>query len=308
MAGECSPGSGVTLRKQPSSACTGRVIAGALVCSVGRRSGTQGPRWRAWPIGKIFDRSELQAWRSGNGLHGVLQTLNEKYPGKVRTFAHSHGNITVGEAMKIETTGGNNRLLHTYIANQAAIASQLYDNTITNRSFAPTDDNTPNVYAYYWYAGQPSYLNSVGSGASLINFFNPDDYALRVAWQINQNLKPDEDIFWHYGYGSDTNPPAFGHFHKYTGLPQGGGNYTALWFPTNRFEIFAFAAEARCLPLGQQAGMHGGFDSAKEVDLDLTFEFGDQREGHSAEWGRASWQVVQYWDRLLKRFSLKAEQ
>ena len=75
------------------------------------------------------------AWQSGTGLLNMLNDLNTKYPGHVYVLAHSMGNVVAGEALRL---AGNNQVVNTYVASQAAVSAHTYDTYIANYSFTVT--------------------------------------------------------------------------------------------------------------------------------------------------------------------------
>lgn len=234
-----------------------------------------------------YDRSERKAYWSGWGLHGALEQLNQQYPGKVDVFAHSMGNIVVSEALRIEATSQSpERIVDVYVASQAASVAHAYD---ANRPATETDESTqtPEVYASYPPTGQPYYGTIDLAANKLVNFYNPQDYALGVGWMANQDTKPDGA----WDYDSD------GWFRD--GLLVN----TYLFFPNDRYEIFAHIAEARSLALGAQSGVEGPFTTAEEVNLDSVHGFGGgSTTSHSAQFLSTLGVRGAYWGQLLYTF------
>jgi hypothetical protein len=194
-----------------------------------------------------FDRSESNAWASATGLLNLLTNLNAVYPGNVYLTAHSHGNVVAGEAL---LKAGNNQVVNTYIAMQAAVPAHSYDSTTPYRY--PPD--FPDFYAHYWTASSPCYFNGSAGAGTYVNFFNTNDWALTTLWEPDQNLKPDNG--YHYiSIGNQTN------FYS-------GSNpyYTILLPPADRYSIFAYCDPATCMALGAQAGVDGVFNK-RQVDL-----------------------------------------
>lgn len=240
-----------------------------------------------------FDRSEFNAWRSGEGLKRLLVSLNNKHPGRVRMFAHSMGNVVAGEALRL---AGTNILVHTYVASQAALPAHAYDSATTVREIPwLLDEGTPNRYAHYPTDGQPAYFASVSGAARYVNFFNTNDYALNK-WTINQNLKPDETESYLY-----VASPAAGHsqflYHNLIDRD--------LYFPADTYELFAFCIESRCFALGAQPGVQGVFEAAAQVNLDTSFQFGSLHKGHSAQFRSTNIKRAQYWRQLITTFDLE---
>jgi hypothetical protein len=239
-----------------------------------------------------FDNSELTAWRSAPALRELLAQLNSEYPSNVRIFAHSLGNVVVGETLRQATNGP---VALVYAALQAALPSHSYDASSTNRTISfPWDSGTPNIFAHYWTSTNPCYFNGVSGASTCINFFNPVDYALSGGWEMNQDMKPDDTQGYVYNNG------IFYHNYPITG--------TAMSFPTNTYELFAYAVEARCRALGAQVNVGGAFVRASEVDLNGPgYSFGSPHKGHSAEFRSSNMNRAAFWNRLLIRMQLKED-
>jgi len=241
-----------------------------------------GDFWSAVTDPANYDHSERKAYWSAWGLQNLLAgTLNDQYPGKVNVFGHSMGNIVISEALRLEATSAMpDRIVHTYVASQAASVAHAYDAAMP---FVESwwSVNTPEVYANYPPTGQPYFAPIDGAANRLINFYNPNDFALGLPWMLNQDSKPD------FGWTYDIL------------AAQWQRGMTVLAFPNDRYEIFAHIAEARSLPLGRQPDVNGPFDSALQVNLDLEFEFGGgQRTSHSAQFQATNMDRWEYWWRL----------
>jgi hypothetical protein len=271
-----------------------------------------------WPCvlddGSKFDASEELAWKAGAELRNLLTNLKgQGY--RVHVVAHSMGNVVMGEALRL--AGANSELVTTYVASQAAIAAHTYDASLPDRTdFTPI---TPNVYGRYWAAGQsaslpatwgsqnPSYLAPTyiqGAAGKFVNFYNPQDWALmgnginilpnaddgsQTGWMTDQRLKPN----FGYDYISSTG------FVK-----EGFMSPTYLTFPTDRFTIFPYCAEARSLALG--ATSTGGVFAGSEVNLfDAPHNFRNQHIYHSAQFRSYYAQRWQYWQALMDECNLR---
>ncbi len=163
-----------------------------------------------------FDRSEYQAYRSAPGLLNLLTQLHATYGNNLYLYAVSHGNMVCGEALRL---AGTTQVVNTYVPSQAAVTAHTYDPTVPNYSFLylpwSVSADTPNTYGG-WFAG-----NNGGGVGRIVNFFNANDYALqRSVWQLNQLLKPDQNVAqsdgtWNYAYnGSTSDPSPWNHFSK----------------------------------------------------------------------------------------------
>jgi len=213
--------------------------------------------------GLHYNQSEHRAWSSATALSDLLGRLHRDFPERVRLLAHSMGNVVAGEALRI----AQGKVVHSYIAAQAAIPAHCYDN-----SQAPYWDSwtTPNLFGHFP-GGASSDLPFFADNYSktihgLFNYFNEDDLALR-AWKINNITKPDYQNNA-YGYiegdgSTDTyNPSSGDRFLKY-GLTL---NRT-LVLPKDRFEAFAYGVESRSLPLGAVTTASPGVGRLTAIDL-----------------------------------------
>lgn len=242
-----------------------------------------------------YNRSEEKAWNSAVGLQDRLYKLNKQYPGRVRIFAHSMGNVVVGEALLCNATARQevrvSPLVATYVATQAATVAQCYNPFLPDllrsvrepnwyKTYPITDDRHP--------ASGTEYFRGMGVSGRMVNFFNEADFALaQFAWGTNQALKPER------GY-------------RYVRLPFSSGNFyhnaTRLVVPARIFEIFAHADPARSLPLGRQRGIGDSFSD--EVDLQTEFGFGSGSYEHSAEFLDNLRTRRDYWLTLRDQFLL----
>jgi len=208
-----------------------------------------------------FDNSENFAWLAGTGLLNKLNDLNAQYPGQVYVLAHSMGNIVTGEALRL---AGNNQLVNTYVASQAAVTAHVYDETVPNYSFYVTIGNvqfnfgphTPNIYDD-WFTSD----NGGGAG-KIVNFYNANDYALsQLHWQLDQLVKPDILVveggaLWNYGYnGSPTDLAPWNNFYKTNVLTSARVNFDIVNNAANRYEVMSYAAQAYTTALGATPGV-----------------------------------------------------
>ena len=248
-----------------------------------------------WPTAEHFyefGASELQAWKSAQGLLNKLNDLNAIYPGHVYLMAHSLGNVVAGEALLLAT----NQVVNTYVAMQGAVAAHAYDPTTP--IYTPANDcGTPDVYAHYWTNGAPCYFNTTAGAGTYVNFFNPNDWALTNAWLLLfQNLKPI--LYPSYFYI----PP--GSYFKNYGV-------TELYFPGDRYEIFNGIIQSRSYALGMQVNVGGAFMTGtnyNQIELDIApYNFGPQHIYHSGEFRSDSAQRWQFWNQVLIRMKLKSQ-
>lgn len=247
-----------------------------------------------------FDASEHRAWASSLGLLSLINQFNAgPFAGRVRIVAHSMGNVVVSEALRRSQSG---QIVHTYVASQAAISAHCYDATTPTMRFrGARGPTTPDVYANYWEEGatsqpnqwqnegRPSYMHAnymSGKARHYFNFYNRDDWALDwPRWQLDQQTKPNA----YYGYESSGFAPSIG-FYRDPG-------FGAAWltFPTDRHELFAWAAESHSYALGAQY-------VAGAVNVDLRgppFNYEETRKFHSAQFYDSNAQRREYWKQLL---------
>lgn len=78
-----------------------------------------------------YDRSEAVARRAGPYLLDLFANLNAI--GDLHVFAHSMGNVVVGEALRRGAEEQRGKLVSTYVALQAAEAAHAYDPALQNR-------------------------------------------------------------------------------------------------------------------------------------------------------------------------------
>lgn len=222
-----------------------------------------------------YNRSELRAWRSGSALLNLIQQLNGRYPRQVRVLAHSMGNVVAGEALRL----GPDRMVHSYLAAQAAISAHMYDAQITNYW---SGWKTPNIYAHYFSgtdATRPYLADNLRKARSLVRYYNPADFALGK-WRLNNEFKPAR--FSHYNYT--------GHINAYDSQSGDRFYYDRLFtrhddrtliFENDRYEIFAFCLPSRSLPLGAEPMSSHGF--RYQINLSDNFHYNDQHYSHSRE-------------------------
>jgi hypothetical protein len=202
-------------------------------------------------------------------------------------------------------------VVHTYIASQAALSAHCYDATIPPMTFpAGTGPTTPDVYAHYWQNGavsqphqwqeenRPSYMHPDymrGKAGHYCNYFNNLDAAL-LAWQADQESKPDDA----YKYVRSGSPPAVGFRRKV------GPSITWLTFPSDTYEVFAWAAESQSVALGTLR-VRGVFAENGGTNTDLhapPFNYGLAPKFHSGQFLDSNAQRGDYWHSLLTDMGL----
>ncbi|MDI6809904.1 MAG: alpha/beta hydrolase, partial [Candidatus Eisenbacteria bacterium] len=234
-----------------------------------------GFQWPTYTGILTYDASEVRAWRSGEALKNRITSLNSTYSGEIRVIAHSMGNVVMGEALRLFSSS----VVHTYIAAQAAIPAHCYDNTVTNYW---TGFDTPNIYARYSSGLSPDtpYLaaNSSHVGAMAL-YFNPVDYALgAIAWQLNNEMKPDLNYWYTEGDSNvDSYAPASGDRFYYDSLLP--FDERTMTIPDDRFETFARIVESRSRALGSEPSVNG-FGTARDL---RNWGYNNQHYSHSRE-------------------------
>jgi hypothetical protein len=265
--------------------------------------------WKALTDPRNYDNSEFQAWQSAVGLLNKLNDLNAEYPGHVYMLAHSMGNVVAGEALRL---AGNNQVVNTYVASQAALPAHDYDATVTtpyllqftytypteplhtllgNRNYGP---DTPNIYG--------NRLTNNAAVSRRVNFYNQNDFALAAPrWCFDQITKPDNLFNGDYVYGGSPNDPApWNHFGFAT--ISGTNFFDIVNSVTDCHKVMAYAAESRSTALGATPGI------TNLANLDLTTVWpADTSEHnyadhfwHSAQFRGDCWQEWSYWNTLLR--------
>ena len=238
-------------------------------------------------------------------------------------LAHSMGNIVAGEALRL---AGNDQLVNTYVASQAALPAHDYDSTVTSpyllqftytypsgplsylgsHNYGP---NAPNIYGGWL-------TSNVAAVSRRINFYNQNDFALALPrWGFDQITKPDQSAFgWTYAFngyphagvqsytpGPDDIPP-WNYFFKFSVFSS--VDFDIVNVLTNRYEVMAYAAPARSTALG--ATPITTFESVNLASTinpiwppDSTGNNYTEHFWHSAEFRGDCWQEWGYWQTLL---------
>ena len=259
-----------------------------------------------------FDNSELIAWRSSPALADLFQTLG---PPRLRVMAHSMGNVVTSEALRLH----NGPPLHSYIACQAALSAQYFDNSVSALFPCPPHlvlgvetgtINTPDVMGHFMTgdANSSEYLTGLKSAKvlRLYNYYNPSDWALQK-WQINNVYKPAD-------YGGH-NFYYFGSLLRYEPAPPGTVNYTKDRFvrganPPGQFEyrldtgdhrlvIFSYIAESRSVALGSTFPGRG-FD--RNWGLNNHYGYDAQHYSHSRQFRSNVVDEGQLWKKVIEDF------
>lgn len=247
-----------------------------------------------------YDRGEWAAWKSSFPLTELLTTLRASYQ-SVNVVAHSMGNIVAGEALRRLAHTGATNVVDCYVASQAALPAHSYDGTVASNLLADvpaatlvayTDGGhpeTPNIY--------PDWLSENGGAAGRrVNFYNVNDFALwHDSWEANQFLKPDgpddPDQPWTYKYLGEVNTVQ-DLFKRRTPVWNEDLNLGDTTNPQNRYEIMAFAAEARSRAVGATDSALG---MTRAVDLTTIWPDDTGPRGSDGQkWGAHKWHSAQF--------------
>ncbi len=235
-----------------------------------------------------YNRSEHIAFESGTGAAAYLNNLRSRYTNyTISVAAHSMGNIVMMEALK-ELAASNEAPIDNYVLMQAAVPACCYDTTVTNIPLFTALESaipTPNVYSNY----AAGITNALRGNGKLVNFYNPDDFALFV-WQANEGfylsssdgpvtMKPN--TFFGYSYDASNSVAQVTTNDWQLGLGITNVQTRAV---TNPLELMPFVARPRSLAVGAQGGV-GQIITGGELDL-TTLGFGDQEYDHSGQFKR----------------------
>lgn len=263
----------------------------------------------SWPeLGlSSYDRSELRAWNSAEALKSLLNDLNNKYSGKVRVLAHSQGNIVASEAIRLATP----HIVQTYIATQAAISAHMYDTSDSLKNDI-TEYSTPDVYGHYP-VGEKAYFEDDGQGfaiqskTKLVSYFNRDDFALVTGtygfttWEKDNELKPDTTFGYHYSGDVEHYDPESDRFYwQNVDWPY---NSRTLYFPADRYEIFARIAQSRSTALGAALMPANGI-FANQRDLHELLGYDKKHYSHSRQFRSNVIDEWNYWEAVMMDIGL----
>ncbi len=285
-------------------------------------NGFTGSFWQALTDTRNFDYSEYQAWQSAQGLLNKLTDLNSEYPGHVYMLAHSMGNVVAGEALRL---AGNNQVVNTYVASQAAISAHNYDASVTAPFLLQFTYHYPS--GPLWAAGTWNYgpdtpdiyvnrlTNNIAAAGRRINFYNTNDFALAMPrWGFDQVTKPDSippnNFYYYSGSVNDSAP-----WNKFIDSPILGGAGNLVDIVTNLnncYKIMAYAGESYSTALGATSNVHnldGNIDLASQANQIWPSDANNYTAHfwHSAEFRGDYWQQQGYWNELLSGngFNLK---
>jgi hypothetical protein len=231
-----------------------------------------------------YDDSEMIAWLSSTALARLMENLNSS--GHLRVWAHSMGNVVMGEGLR-KYSGANK--IKTYVATQAAVSGEAYDQGAPATTFGWLGfygPDTPRINAY-WPSGNTSTTNQPllsGNAAkvdNMCNYFNALDWALDW-WEFNNRRKPDDG----FGYGFDYGGSITNYDITESATPTNRFcRWAGQWFDiegleiipeTNlveRYQVFAYCEESRTKALGQASNaVFNAKNWNLETDPNLKYE------------------------------------
>jgi hypothetical protein len=244
-------------------------------------------------------------------LANLLVQLNTACAGQVYAFAHSQGNVVMGEALRLNVRRTQPVKINTYVACEAAMAGSFYDgslNTSHPMNFVlfgfDCNSDTPDLMAS-WFSS-----NSGGVGKKF-NFYNVNDGALDK-FNLNMPLRPDYG--WSYRasdgkyFRSEYDPDVE------MSVPHELNPGDAVGVQ-DRYEILSFITEPRSRALGAigpippaQSISIVGFESTSNLqdmwppDGGTTPYSGGQ--WHSGQFRFTNMDQKAFWEKLMNTFGL----
>jgi hypothetical protein len=189
------------------------------------------------------------------------------------------GNVVASEALRLESIQPQpQKLVQTYIASQAAVPADAYDDATAPvvdrhaldpiRSVLRTKTKGPNLYFKSPVDEKPLFGGNDKAAVHLVNFYNPDDYALGAvpavfgggnhasAWVLNQAVKPKSfpTLKRRYTYAYDAATNTWTRW--WMELPPNGGDSVRhdvkldLSVPNELHEVLSYIVGARSNAVG----------------------------------------------------------
>jgi len=224
-----------------------------------------------------FNRSELNAYKSGTALKTYLTQLHSRLPGRpLNLLAHSQGNAVVSEAIE------QGAPFDTYILTQGALPESAYDvNAPTDASLLSYETSPSFTPEWQPMGYHGAYTNLINLPGRIVNYYNSQDPVL--SWWVydQKHFKPDSNYFYDGVITTFYGAP----FHVVTD-PQ---------------ESRANVSRSRTFSIGQTGpeSPHGVLQSA--VDLNTQFNFNDAFPAdHSAQWTWPIQTARPYYLQILK--------
>ncbi len=251
-----------------------------------------------------FNKGEFYAWKSANAFKLYLQYLTNRLTDyQINILAHSQGSIVASEAIKLGAPFDN------CILSQAAVPAHCYDistNVLFLQKFLDEEASRPTPL-YSTNGGYHGYFT--GITGNLINFFNPQDYALATGkklgifeanWEANHIQRKPEN-FAGFTSVSYVYLPASAQSWRISG---GGFSGITSNIVTDPHEIMGVVARTRTAAIGAQAGVSGSINATNSVNLQTSFGFDRTREEHSAQFTRRIQNAKGYYDAILSAINL----
>lgn len=161
-------------------------------------------------LAQTYNPSEFMAYRSAPALKQLLLDFNGEGT-KPSIFAHSMGNVLVGEALRLwQSEGESGTAVDAYIGTQAAVHHEAYGEVTID-----SVGTAGNLYAAFPplsgpQSKTPLFAHSTDAANSWVNIYNPLDAALQ-SWGANNRVKSDSISFltksgqlWPYVYYDST--------------------------------------------------------------------------------------------------------
>lgn len=236
-----------------------------------------------------YNKGEFYAYKSAKAFKDYLSYLTNRADlagYSINILAHSQGNAVAGEALSTGAPFDN------YILSQGAIPAHCFDGSApTLQKLLNEETNKPTPYIANEGGYHICYTNLSGN---VVNFFNTNDFALATGtyfgleanWEENQKAQKPESFIGEHTYFFSVST----HFTYRQFLSQ----FTQA---TDLQEIRAMAARSRTKAVGAQGGLGGVIDG--QVDLFTSFNFGETRPEHSAQFARPIQTVKGYFDQIF---------
>jgi hypothetical protein len=265
-----------------------------------------GFRWSTQTSFDSYNTSEWLAWKYGKSLSNYVENyLKHEMPDYTMNIAaHSMGNIVTGSALKRGMT------LNTYMLMEAAIPSGCFSDIVNNfADFATAEQNnhvTPDTGADNGYR---LFLSSAATNVGkLVSFFNTVDFAL----QTGTTSVPFQGLGWPFQTNWVQNEIDYkpNHFYNatldyYDFFPNASQGERSVFFfnGTNArtvidaHETMAFVARPRSRSAGAEENTAIVFPLS--LDLQITCNFGRQRDDHSGQFARRIQQLNNFYRRVF---------
>jgi pimeloyl-ACP methyl ester carboxylesterase len=246
-----------------------------------------------------YNEQEFRAWKYGQAFRDYIAAMRRALPDyAVNVFAHSQGNIVVGEALKLGASVEN------YVLSQPAVPADCYDGNpeLIKKGLERLDRRRPAPYlaSEMGYAG---YFADLASQRRMVNLFNPKDSATGLAWESNNKERPDQGFgigaFLHGRYIFDAQTRQ-SQFERRILDSDGVIRFVFSHVVTDPHDSMAFIARSRTQSAGTEGRTRGPIDDA----VNLQQEFGLTRwiTDHGAQFDRTIQDIHGYYRKLLEAF------